>query len=145
MSVERLTEVRNGEAVIPLRNAVCGVNMPRWCINNESDIQSFLSGDAADRLAAYEDTGLTPEEINHYRWTPVTERLPVDGRYLARVDGVYGDYIAILGFCEKGEDVDYFGLRGQENIFYDCDSEYGCYAVSGVTHWMPLPKPPKGE
>ena len=79
------------------------------------------------------------------QWIPVNERLPVDGRYLVCVDWGYGDYITVLGFCKRGEDVDDFTLRGQENIFYDCDSEYGCYAVSEVTHWMPLPKPPKGE
>ena len=30
------------------------------------------------RLAAYEDTGLTPEEATVSRWIPVTERLPED-------------------------------------------------------------------
>lgn len=61
--MKRLTEKRDGKVVIPLRNSVCGVDMSHWCISKESDIQSFLSGDAADRLAAYEDTGMEPEEI----------------------------------------------------------------------------------
>ena len=51
----RYTEKRNGKNVIPLRNAVCGFNMPKWSIAEESDIQSFLSGDAVDRLAELED------------------------------------------------------------------------------------------
>ena len=29
-----------------------------------------------DRLAAYEDTGLTPAEVQVMRWIPVEERLP---------------------------------------------------------------------
>ena len=51
----RYTEKRNGKNVIPLRNAVCGVELPHWSIDKQSDIQSFLSGDAVDRLAEYED------------------------------------------------------------------------------------------
>lgn len=53
--MDRLTETRNGKNVIPLRNAVCGIDMPHWSIEEHSPIQSFLSGDAADKLAAYED------------------------------------------------------------------------------------------
>ena len=51
----RYTEKRNGKNVIPLRNAVCGFDMPKWSIAEESDIQSFLSGDAVDRLAELEE------------------------------------------------------------------------------------------
>lgn len=51
----RYTEKRNGKNVIPLRNAVCGVDLPKWSIDKHSDIQSFLSGDAVDRLAELED------------------------------------------------------------------------------------------
>lgn len=61
--MDRLTETRKGKYVIPLRNAVCGIDMPHWSIEERSPIQSFLSGDAADKLAAYEDMGLSPEEI----------------------------------------------------------------------------------
>lgn len=51
----RYTGKRNGKNVIPLRNAVCGVDLPKWSIAKHSDIQSFLSGDAVDRLAELED------------------------------------------------------------------------------------------
>lgn len=33
-------------------------------------------GNIVDRLAAYEDTGLIPEEAQQMRWIPVEERLP---------------------------------------------------------------------
>lgn len=55
MKYERYTEKRNGKNVIPLRNAVCGVGLPKWSIEEHSDIQSFLSGEAVDRLAELED------------------------------------------------------------------------------------------
>jgi hypothetical protein len=51
----RYTEKRNGKNVIPLRNAVCGVDLPHWSIDKQSEIQSFLMGDAVERLAELED------------------------------------------------------------------------------------------
>ena len=61
--MERLTKNRNGKNVIPLVNAVCGFAMPYWRIDRPDDLHSYLSGDAADKLAAYEDTGLEPKEV----------------------------------------------------------------------------------
>ena len=52
---KRFTEKRNGKNVIPLLNMVCGVDLPHWCIESASDIRSYLSGDAVDRLAELED------------------------------------------------------------------------------------------
>lgn len=81
---------------------------------------------AFDRLAAYEDTGLAPVEVHQMRWIPVEERLP----------------------------------KPQENPVIACDYTGVCLAwysptmgwqyrtgLSGVdiTHWMPLPQPPKEE
>lgn len=83
-------------------------------------------GNIVDRLAAYEDTGLAPEEVQVMRWIPVEERLP----------------------------------KPQENPVIACDYTGVCLAwysptmgwqyrtgLSGVdiTHWMPLPQPPKEE
>ena len=36
----------------------------------------IVTQEVIDRLAAYEDTGFTPEEIEKMRWIPVEERLP---------------------------------------------------------------------
>lgn len=63
--MERLTEKRDGKNVIPLRNMVCGVDLPYWKISRANELVSFLYGDAADRLATYEDAGLEPEEISN--------------------------------------------------------------------------------
>lgn len=51
----RYTTKRNGKNVIHLLNSVCGIDMPYWRIDRADDLHSYLSGDAADTLAAYED------------------------------------------------------------------------------------------
>lgn len=51
----RYTTKRNGKNVIPLLMGVRGLNLPHWKINRVDDMHGFLSGDAADKLAAYED------------------------------------------------------------------------------------------
>lgn len=58
--MERLTKKRDGQWVIPLRqDGKC-----RWALTERGGMAtSYLYGDHADRLAAYEDTGLTPEEV----------------------------------------------------------------------------------
>ena len=90
---------------------------------------------AFDRLAAYEDTGLTPEEVQQMRWISVEERLPGDS------DG------AVLLTNEKTVIIGYrnqlFGLDGQYEIFAPAIKKGGGYMQ--VTHWMPLPKLPKEE
>lgn len=50
-----LTIKRNGKNAIPLLNAVCGINLPYWRIDRADDLHSYLSGDAADKLAAFEE------------------------------------------------------------------------------------------
>lgn len=61
--MERLTEKRDGQNVIPLRQN----GKIKWsiCSAGLGDAPTkYLYGDHADRLAAYEDTGLEPEEID---------------------------------------------------------------------------------
>lgn len=60
--MERLTEKRDGQNVIPLRQN----GKIKWsiCSAGLGDAPTkYLYGDHADRLAAYEDTGLEPGEI----------------------------------------------------------------------------------
>lgn len=84
----------------------------------------FEATGCVDRLAAYEDTGLEPEEIP--QWIPISERLPEIGRNcLVRITGV-------------GTDIAYYEEVGVWRIY---DVKWG----GEVTHWMPLPQPPKGE
>lgn len=80
---------------------------------------------AFDRLAAYEDTGLTPEEVQQMRWIPVEERLPREKQ-------------RVIVRCERvGTSVGWI-------IWGDWMTDIGPDAGK-VTHWMLLPEPPKEE
>ena len=68
-------------------------------------------------------------------WIPVTERLPEEGDYvLCVLKGFnYGGKIQVCKFvpADKFKDKPYF--------------EHFRNGFPSVTHWMPLPQPPKGE
>lgn len=75
-------------------------------------------------LAAYENTGLTPEEIVDGKlltgWIPVEERLPDERQEVLATDG---RYVYLVEY----------------------DSDYGYGDLDGITAWMPLPEPYKPE
>ena len=93
----------------------------------------------ADHLIAH---GVTAQE-----WISVDDRLPDrDGWYLVTTN--YFDKrqtINIRCFAKDGEKVDEYDLAGQKYVWYFYDREYGYVSTNYVTHWMPLPQPPKGE
>lgn len=86
-----------------------------------------------DRLAAYEDTGLAPEEVQQMRWIPVEERLPEkENAQVLMTDGE-GWYIS---------------SRNNMVRFLDCEGIFipgKAGAGVKVTHWMHLPEAPKEE
>ena len=88
-------------------------------------------------------------EILQKRWIPVTERLPKKGRYLALCHQtmIGGEpYARILRFDENLESVDKYDFDGiKRSGWYYYDDEYGHIEVYTVTHWMPLPEPPKED
>lgn len=74
------------------------------------------------------------------RWIPVTEGLPEqEGRYLVahllhnRFPWVTVMYFGVPDGYDKGI------------CFYIADDEWGDVPCDYVTHWMPLPEPPKEE
>lgn len=92
--MDRLTEKRDGHNVIPLRKF--GIeNIPKFTLVEISDNTSFLYGDFANKLAAYEDTGLTPEEIEQMK-----ERLAVDPSGSDKID----ELEEAIGFIEFERD-----------------------------------------
>ena len=87
----------------------------------------------ADHLIA---NGVTVTDTNVGKWIPVTERLPEKhDRYLVLTPSPFGHkaYTPWLAWYEP------------EVGFFDSDPEYGDLEMDDVTHWMPLPEPPKGE
>ena len=62
------------------------------------------------------------------KWIPVTERLPKEGECVLAYD-TRDDFVALLEFSGSA--------------LYD--SDYIPQGIDEVTHWMPLPQPPKGE
>ena len=94
IAMERLTHPRNS-----------GIKTGYWSPNKKDEL--------IERLAAYEDTGLTPEEIERLkeqnRWIPVEERLPEeDTIVLLTVSGLYScitfsDAIELGNLCSDGE------------------------------------------
>ena len=115
--MERLTNKR-----------VNGIKQGYWTAAKKDEL--------VERLAAYEDTGLTPEEIMDGKmltgWILCSERLPeISGRYLISrtdYDGV-NDKIVIL--------VDVFD--------FDTENRYDAgFFATEVDAWQPLPEPWEG-
>lgn len=87
------------------------------------------------------------EESSQPRWIPVTERLPDEGRYLTLTTPVINSgepFARILRFSENLESVDRYDFEEiSRSGWYYYDDEFGHIEVVTVTHWMPLPEPPK--
>lgn len=103
---------------------VNGIKSGYWSPNKKEEL--------IERLAEYEDTGLTPAEISGGKlltgWISVKDRLPeTDDRVLV---------------CTVTK-------KGRQNIItgdYATRSKvWVCGMNMNVTHWMPLPEPPEGE
>lgn len=85
---------------------------------------------SADYFGALAD-GLIANGVTVQKWIPVTERLP-ELRTKVLCCGVKGGrFIAELSTWGK-----------EEHLYWDKRNGQGCPTV---THWMPLPEPPKGE
>lgn len=120
-AMERLTHPRSS-----------GIKTGYWSPNKKDEL--------IERLAVYEDTGLTPEEIERlkeqHRWIPVEERLPEeDTIVLLTVSGLYScitfsDAIELGNLCSDGE----WFIEG-----------YPDWDDPNVTAWMPLPEPYQGK
>ena len=92
------------------------------------------------RLAAYEDTGLTPEEVaalkEQTRWIPVSERLPnmCGFKCLVCAKNKFEQthvFTAFTGYME------HWKLE-----FHSCEPQYDDLSAWEITHWMPLPEAP---
>lgn len=110
---------------------------------------SGFAGGLADYLIAngvrLEEKQATSDKASN--WIPVTERLPEeDGTYLVFEKHRYGTQTRTIHFAKDARKVDKYDFhRSWKKVWYEYDSEWGHYTIDDVTHWMPLPQPPKGE
>lgn len=95
---------------------------------------------AIEALEKEKESGVTVQE-----WISVYDRLPQeDGAYLVTAnDFGNSQRVKIRWFAKDGETVDKYDLAGQKYVWYFYDSECGYASTKSVTHWMPLPEPPK--
>lgn len=104
------------------------------CFNDATYAQQL--GMEADHLIA---NGVTVQ-----KWIPVTERLPEkDDRYATVCN--FGNGVVsrgVLGFAKDFSKVVTYQTNAKD-IWYEYDREYGFVMITYVTHWMPLPEPPK--
>ena len=114
-------------------------------IMDSGKVRGFAGG-LADHLIAngvrLEGKQATSDETS--KWIPVSEMMPeshvepfedIDGTHYV----VVSDFV--LGYTDKGEVVVVQHEVGDERDWWL--DQYGGYST--VTHWMPLPEPPKGE
>ena len=104
-------------------------------------------GNAAWHRWGYEEAAdhLIANGVTIQRWIPVSERLPdADGNYIVFEPGYIVPAIRVLSFAKDGRKVDKYDFdREWKNVWYRYDSEWGHITIDDVTHWMPLPQPPK--
>lgn len=107
-----------------------------------SEGSQFLS-DAGRELQFYKDVvEMLDKGCRKQEWVSVDDRLPeIAGKYLISRKTVYGNLINIVWY-----DTNYNGgnddMKGK-SVWYMFDSDWGDYEIPDVTHWMPLPQPPK--
>ena len=80
-------------------------------------------------------------------WISVKDRLPdKNGRCLCYVKRLYESHYEILAFAPNLEKIDKHDFRNvKRGGWYDYVEGYGYMEIRNITHWMPLPQPPKGE
>jgi hypothetical protein len=79
-------------------------------------------------------------------WISVKDRLPEEnGRYLCYVKAKRRTgFIGTYGFVENLHEFDEMFFKGENRSgFITDDDRLGFVEIENVTHWMPLPEPPK--
>lgn len=128
--MERSTHPRNN-----------GIKTGYWSPNKKDEL--------IERLAEYEDTGLTPQEIYlmkagtilksmEMQWIPVEERLPDTDDYVLMSFDNFS--LPLVGRYESDED------GGGAWYLGDCDEDDTCVSNDlFVNAWRPLPEPYRKE
>lgn len=113
-------------------NGITGVGSNYGVIQDVIDIPSELFR-LFDKLGAYEDTGLNPEEITYMKlptgWIPVEERLPGREEWMGNKDEEH--YLRRMEIAIKSDTFEYF------LVFYDGYKWFDKYGrvYSNVIAW----------
>ena len=131
------------DVIIADKNALSGFASVCVCglMHRASDAIEELRKEV---LRLEDESGLYDELPTFYiystKWIPVTERLPENRQRCL----VYTTTYRIGYFAKNLEKVDKYDFRGEKHHgWYYLDSEWGFCEILNVTHWMPLPEPPK--
>lgn len=125
----------------------------------------YLVKAIADNLIANGVTFATDNNVGG--WIPVTERLPESGVHVLVACEMRGQYLIGRYVCDgyyakaktqpsygnpdecaveySEEDDEYYLLEGWYEVIKNWDDYNSIVIDDFVTHWMPLPEPPKGE
>lgn len=109
-----------------------------WARANEWETPITLGDDLAEAADRIEAQAKEIEKLRAQlpRWIPVEERLPEYGVRVLATDMYEGDDYTGIWTREEYEDE-------ADGCWYD---DHGWWHASDdVTHWMPLPEPPKEE
>ena len=99
---------------------------------------------ADSEYLSYEEKAdyLIANGVTVQKWIPVTERLPEDDL----PKGSKVKQIKVLTALRSGKGVITVRSQTRYRMTWYPNSPWGWkYSASEITHWMPLPEPPKGE
>lgn len=131
------------------------------------DYADFLDWDTKEEMVDSIMEFLATDNNVGCKWVSVKDRLPESGVHIlaaVKMDGLYcsGNYVcdafyaakyaqSISGYSDEcacvycEEDDEYYLEEGWYEVIKNWD-DYNSIVISDtVTHWMPLPQPPKGE
>lgn len=99
-------------------------------LERSKDFEAFWQHEAEEALKKFQVA-----ISNKPRWIPITERLPEYMENVLVTDGVFSG----MGWRDY---YDYHGTKPREDYWISPNSNVNDL---GITHWMPLPQPPKNE
>ena len=118
----------------------------RWLQPHSANETPKLLDDAADAIeelqedsVPIDDMEMILSEVAKPRWIPVRERLPeIDEKHHCSKDVLVYLDVGYMAFSALEENI--FG-----QIWFECERHSDVEEEMKVTHWMPLPEPPKEE
>lgn len=107
--------------------------------HSEGNATAKLYKEAADAIEDLENKLNLWRQDKISRWIPVTERLPeIDEKHHCSKDVLA--YLKDGGMCFTALEENIFG-----QACFECERNPAVEEEMIVTHWMPLPEPPKEE